>query len=187
MTTRLIVSADGHLAAPVGARWPCALGRAGVTAHKREGDGATPVGVWPLRRVLYRPDRLPDAPQTGASGLPVLALAPDMGWCDDPAHADYNRPVTLPHPAGHEHLWRDDALYDVIVVLGHNDAPPRPGAGSAIFLHCALPDGAGRHGLKPTAGCVALPRDRLLALLAGLPAGPVALVVEGAGQGSETR
>ncbi len=205
MTCRLIVTPDGHLFTPRagpdagdgdgagGARWPCALGRAGVIAGaaKREGDGATPSGCWPLRRVLYRPDRLAGAPSTGATGLPTRAITPDLGWCDDPGHADYNRLIDLPHPAGHETLWREDGLYDVVAVLGHNDDPPVPGHGSAIFLHCAEPDPAGRHGLRPTAGCVALPRARLLALLAALPAEPVVLLVEEdpapGVQGSSTR
>jgi L,D-peptidoglycan transpeptidase YkuD (ErfK/YbiS/YcfS/YnhG family) len=135
----------------------CALGRSGVVPAeaKREGDGATPLGSWPLRRVLYRPDRRP-APRTG---LPVLAIGPHDGWCDDPAHADYNRPVRLPHPARCERLWREDHLYDLVVVLGHNDDPPRPGLGSCIFLHQARP------GFTPTEGCVALAPEDLERLL----------------------
>lgn len=136
----------------------CALGPAGVVEAdaKREGDGATPLGVWPMRRVLYRPDR-GGAPPTA---LPVAPLTPDDGWCDDPADANYNRPVTLPYPARCETLWREDELYDVVVILAHNDDPPVPGLGSAIFLHCARPDYA------PTQGCVALARADLLDVLA---------------------
>ncbi|KAA5606571.1 L,D-transpeptidase family protein [Roseospira marina] len=171
------MGANGWLRGPDGRRWPCALGRAGVTAAKREGDGATPLGTWPLRRVFHRADRVPASPDVGRSGLSVAPLTPTMAWCDDPGHADYNRLVTLPHPAGHETLWRDDPLYDVVVVLGHNDAPPVPGQGSAIFLHCARADSAGRHGLHPTAGCIALPRADLLAILAALPPAPVLLRV----------
>lgn len=123
---------------------------------KTEGDGGTPAGVFAMRRVLYRPDRL-DAP---ATGLPVEATAPDQGWCDDPAHPDYNRPVSLPFAASHEKLWRDDGVYDVIVILGHNDDPPVPGKGSAIFMHVARPD------YGPTEGCVALALEDLLDVLA---------------------
>jgi L,D-peptidoglycan transpeptidase YkuD (ErfK/YbiS/YcfS/YnhG family) len=150
----IAVMPTGWLAGPAG-RVRCALGRGGVRLDKREGDGATPAGGWPLRRVLYRPDRLA-APITA---LPVASLSPDDGWCDDPEHADYNRPVRLPFTASHEALWRDDAVYDVIVVLGHNDEPVVPGRGSAVFLHVAQPDYA------PTAGCVALALPDLLALL----------------------
>jgi L,D-peptidoglycan transpeptidase YkuD (ErfK/YbiS/YcfS/YnhG family) len=156
------VSATGEL------RWDdrtyrCALGRGGVHIDKREGDGVTPVGRFPLRRVLYRPDRL-SAPVTR---LPVAPLAPDDGWCDDPVDAQYNRPVRLPYAARHEELWRADALYDVIVVIGHNDAPVVAGMGSAIFMHLASAD------YRPTQGCVALARQDLLDVLAGVGADTV--------------
>ena len=146
--------AEGSLEWP-GARVRCALGRGGIRADKREGDGATPAGAFPLRRVLYRPDRL-DAPSTG---LPLQALKPSDGWSDDPADPLYNTPVTRPHPYSHEALWREDRLYDVIVVVGHNDAPVVPGQGSAVFIHVAKPDYAA------TAGCVAMALPDLLALL----------------------
>ena len=155
----LIVSAKGE------ARWGdrifrCALGPVGVVGEKREGDGATPAGRFQFRRLLYRPDRLAP-PQTG---LAKIALAPDDGWCDDPADPFYNRAIRLPYRARHERLWRADEIYDLIVVLGHNDDPVLPGAGSAVFLHVARPD------FSPTSGCVTLGREDLLAVLAG--AGP---------------
>ena len=124
----------------------CALGRSGARLDKREGDGATPVGCFPLRRVLYRADRIA-RPKTGLS---VASLDPHLGWCDDPADAAYNTPVRLPYSAGCERLWRDDALYDLIAVIGYNDDPVEPGRGSAIFLHAARPDFA------PTEGCIAM-------------------------------
>lgn len=129
-----------------GRDYPCALGRGGIATEKREGDGATPRGRFALRRVLYRADRgaAPD------SGLEAAAIGVRDGWCNDPAHADYNRPVILPHPASAEALWRADGLYDLVVVLGHNDDPVVAGAGSAIFLHLARP------GWEPTEGCVAM-------------------------------
>jgi len=141
-----------------GRRVRCALGRAGVrpAADKREGDGASPLGVWPIHRVLYRPDREP-APRTG---LPVAALTPQDGWCDAPEDPAYNRPVRLPYPASAEQLWREDRVYDLIVILGHNDDPPVSPMGSAIFLHLIQPDGS------PTAGCVAIQREDMLDLLA---------------------
>lgn len=136
----------------------CILGKSGVIpAHdKREGDGASPAGVWPIRRLLYRPDKSPP-PRTG---LPVHPIQPNEGWCDAPDSPAYNRPVRLPFDASHERLWRDDEVYDLVLVLGHNDDPVVPGVGSAIFLHLTRPD----HG--PTEGCVALDRPDLLALLA---------------------
>jgi L,D-peptidoglycan transpeptidase YkuD (ErfK/YbiS/YcfS/YnhG family) len=140
-----------------GAEVRCALGKGGVTPAdaKREGDGASPLGVWPIRRLLYRPDR--GLPPTA---LPAAPIGPDDGWCDDPADPAYNRPVTLPYGASAERMWRDDGVYDLVVVLGHNDDPPVPGLGSAIFLHLA------RDGYAPTEGCVALARPDLEALLA---------------------
>lgn len=147
---------------------PCSMGRAGVclAGEKREGDGATPLGTWPFRGVLLRPDRV--APATGLR-LPWRWLRPDDGWSDDPADPAYNRPVRHPHPFSAERLWRDDGLYDVIVVLGHNDAPPVPGAGSAIFLHCWREDTA-------TEGCVAIAREALLDLLPALAAGEALII-----------
>ncbi|MBX3499883.1 MAG: L,D-transpeptidase family protein [Alphaproteobacteria bacterium] len=136
---------------------PCALGRGGVRADKREGDGATPLGVFPLRRLWYRADRL-DAPPTDA--LPVRPIQREDGWCDDPDSPQYNRPVSLPHPARHERLWREDALYDLVVELGYNDGPVVPGVGSAVFLHVARAD------YGPTEGCVAIGRGDLLRLVA---------------------
>jgi L,D-peptidoglycan transpeptidase YkuD (ErfK/YbiS/YcfS/YnhG family) len=138
-----------------------------VTDRKREGDGATPQGCFPLRRVLYRADRLP-RPRTA---LETGAIAPEDAWCDDPEHADYNRAVRLPHPGRHETLWREDGLYDVVVILGYNDDPAVKGRGSAIFLHVARP------GLAPTEGCVALRLDDLLEVLARIVI-PARLCVE---------
>ena len=134
---------------------PCAIGKGGVRADKTEGDGATPAGCWPIRRVLYRADRLP-RPETV---FPCDPLQPYDGWCDAPADPRYNEQVRLPYAGRHERLWRDEEIYDCIVVLGYNDAPVRAGAGSAIFLHVA------RRDLAPTEGCVALPRDDLLDFL----------------------
>lgn len=138
-----------------GQRIDCALGSGGVRRGKQEGDKATPAGCFTLRRVLYRADRL--APP--ATRLPIAALAPDDGWCDAPSDPLYNRAVTLPYPASHEVLWRDDPVYDLIVIIGHNDDPPQPGAGSAIFMHCA------RENFAPTEGCVALRQSDLHRLL----------------------
>lgn len=134
---------------------PCALGRTGLAMRRREGSGATPMGVWPLRAVLYRPDRL----ARPVCGLPVAALRPNDGWCDAPDDARYNRPVQLPYAASAETLWRDDGLYDLILIPGINDAPVVRGQGSALFIHIA------RSGYQPTEGCIALARADLLRLL----------------------
>ena len=84
---------------------------------------------------------------------------PEDGWCDSPEDPAYNRPVRLPYAASCETLQRQDELYDIVVILGHNDAPPVPGLGSAIFLHCAKP------GYPPTLGCVALAKEDLIDVL----------------------
>jgi L,D-peptidoglycan transpeptidase YkuD (ErfK/YbiS/YcfS/YnhG family) len=131
------------------------VGRAGVKVDKHEGDGATPAGTYPLVSIYYRPDRV--APPL--SKLPVNPLAPNAGWVDEPSDANYNRPVSLPYPASAEQLWRDDELYDALVVIGYNMDPVVPGAGSAIFLHIAAPEFA------PTAGCIAVQKQVLLGLL----------------------
>ncbi len=101
------------------------------------------------------------------TALPVQSIRPDDGWCDAPLDASYNRPVALPYPASAERMWREDDVYDLVVVLGHNDDPVVPGAGSAIFLHLARPD------WSPTEGCVALARGDLEALLAEAKPGDV--------------
>jgi L,D-peptidoglycan transpeptidase YkuD (ErfK/YbiS/YcfS/YnhG family) len=133
-----------------------ALGRGGVRRDKQEGDGATPAGLLPLRRVLYRADRLaaPDC------AVPVEPIAETDGWCDDVTARDYNRPVRLPHDARYEELWRADGLYDMIGLLGWNDSPVVRGRGSAIFLHVARPDYA------PTDGCITLALPDLRRVLA---------------------
>jgi L,D-peptidoglycan transpeptidase YkuD (ErfK/YbiS/YcfS/YnhG family) len=141
----------------------CTIGRGGAcpAGEKREGDGRTPLGAWPIRAALLRPDRVALPPGVG---LPWRWLRPDDGWSDAPADPAYNRPVRHPYPVSAERLCREDGLYDVIVILGHNDAPPVPGLGSAIFLHC-------RDGDRPTEGCVAIEREALLALLPRIAAG----------------
>lgn len=164
---KIDVSANGTLTYN-GKAVRCALGRGGVNSHKTEGDGITPVGCYPIRRVLYRSDRIA-CPETK---LPVNTIVPSDGWCDDPADPKYNMPVTLPYPARTETMWRDDDLYNLVVILGHNDDPPVPGAGSAIFLHVARPD------YGPTEGCVAIAISDLLALLKDCTAGDLICISE---------
>ncbi len=154
----MIFRASGDGMMDIGARRVrCALGPAGVVpaASKREGDGGSPAGVWPIREVIFRADRS-GCPETQ---LQVRAMQPDDGWCDAPDDPDYNRPVKRPYPASHEALWREDGVYDLVVVLGHNDDPPVPGQGSAIFLHVCRPD------YLPTEGCIAIARADLEDLL----------------------
>ncbi|REC55281.1 hypothetical protein DRV84_12395 [Rhodosalinus sediminis] len=139
----------------MGRRWPCAIGRGGVTDAKREGDGATPRGVHRIVGLLYRPDRM---------ARPVdwaVPIRPGDLWSDDPADPDYNLMVRAPHAHGHERLRRADTLYDLVILTDWNWPRAQPGRGSAIFLH------AWRRPGYPTAGCVALD-PRHLRRIAGL-------------------
>ncbi len=139
----------------------CAIGRGGIAIKHREGDGVTPRGKFPIRKLLYRPDRL-CRPQTA---LPTEAIEPDDGWCDAPGDPNYNRPVKRPYPASSEAMWREDHLYDLVALLGFNDDPVVDGGGSAIFLHVARDD------YGPTEGCVALGLADLLDVLCTLTPG----------------
>ncbi len=134
---------------------PAAVGRGGISRNKREGDGTTPAGTYPLLSGFYRQDRVAPPP----SGLPMRALTPRDAWVDDPADANYNRLVSLPYRARTEPMWRRDEIYDVVVVISYNMDPVVPGAGSAIFLHIARPD------LSGTSGCIAVQREVLIDLL----------------------
>lgn len=138
-----------------GQTYPCALGKNGVTHDKAEGDWATPVGEFKLRKVLYRADRL-YKPETT---LTVEEITAATGWCDDVNLSEYNTQVTLPFNGSHEELFRDDEVYDIIVPLGYNDESPVAGKGSAIFWHIARPT------FSPTAGCVATTKEVLLEIL----------------------
>ena len=154
----LFVSADGKTGRATfrGRAYRCAIGRGGIARDKTEGDGVSPVGDFDFVRVLYRPDR-GDIIGTRLDSAPIGRAD---GWCDDPGHADYNRPVALPHEAGCETLWRDDGLYDLVVVTSHNSDPVIPGAGSAIFVHVA-----GGPDYPPTEGCIAFARQDLELIL----------------------
>lgn len=138
----------------------CALGKTGITDKKREGDHATPIGRFPLRWLFFRADKVPEL----TSALPQQPISELDGWCDEPEHDRYNQYVRQPFEPSHEKMWREDNLYDLVVVLGHNDAPATPGLGSCIFLHVAKPDYA------PTEGCVALNKNDLLELLSTIKA-----------------
>jgi L,D-peptidoglycan transpeptidase YkuD (ErfK/YbiS/YcfS/YnhG family) len=136
-------------------RWRCVIGAGGAREDKVEGDAATPVGTFPLRRLYFRNDRLV-LPRVH---LPARPISGHDGWCDDPRSPSYNRLVHIPNEWSHEKMWRDDGVYDLLVVVGYNDDPPEGEWGSAIFLHIARDD------MSPTRGCVAFARDDLLELV----------------------
>jgi L,D-peptidoglycan transpeptidase YkuD (ErfK/YbiS/YcfS/YnhG family) len=143
----------------------CALGRSGISASKREGDGATPLASMAILGGYYRGGRA-----SLQTRLPMKRIAPDLGWCDQPGDASYNRPVTLPFRASHEKMLRSDHLYDVVIVLDWNVTSRSRNRGSAIFLHIAKP------GYTSTEGCVAVSARDMAWLLARLGKGGVVRV-----------
>jgi L,D-peptidoglycan transpeptidase YkuD (ErfK/YbiS/YcfS/YnhG family) len=137
---------------------PVALGRGGIKANKREGDGGTPRGNFRLRQLWWRADKHPRP----ATSLPVQRISPDDGWCEDPDDRRYNRPIKVRSGADADRLARKDNLYDFIIEIDHNTRPRVAGRGSAVFIHAARPRFA------PTAGCVALEINTLRRILARL-------------------
>jgi L,D-peptidoglycan transpeptidase YkuD (ErfK/YbiS/YcfS/YnhG family) len=138
--------------------WPVALGRGGILANKREGDGGTPRGSFRPVRLWWRADRAPRP----ATPLPVRRITAADAWCEDPDDRRYNRPIRVPAGQAGDRLRRQDHLYDFIVEIDHNMRPRVVRRGSAVFLHLARP------GLAPTAGCVAMPKEKLRRLLKNL-------------------
>ncbi|RWM92057.1 MAG: L,D-transpeptidase [Mesorhizobium sp.] len=136
--------------------FPCALGRGGISASKREGDGATPLAAMRILSGYFRNDQFPGGRRTELAMAPI---GPDLGWCEVPDDRNYNRPVKIPYGASHERMRRADRLYDVCLVLDWNIAPRRRGCGSAIFFHLARP------GFTPTQGCVAVTARTMARLL----------------------
>lgn len=147
------------------------VGRSGVTLDKREGDGATPVGLLPVRAIWARTDRL----TVKRSTLPVRRIQRDDAWCDDPESPQYNTPIKQPDPTVGDRLWRDDHLYDLLIVLGYNDDPPVAHRGSAIFLHVARKESD--PGCTPTDGCIAVARQDLLTIVGSLDATSAAKIL----------
>lgn len=137
---------------------PVALGRGGIKANKREGDGGTPRGSFRLRRLWWRADRHP-RPTTS---LPIQRITSADGWCEDPADRHYNQPIKIPASASADRLTRTDDLYDFIIEIDHNTRPRVARRGSAVFIHAA------RQGFAPTAGCVALELNTLRRILSRL-------------------
>lgn len=151
-----------------GRRYPCSIGRGGLAPDKREGDGATPLGVMRITQMLYRPDRM-------ARPAPwARPIGPGDLWCDDPACARYNSHARHPHAGSFEVLRRADPLYDLVLVTDWNASPPVPGRGSCIFIH------QWRRPGFPTAGCVALARAHLHAIARRIAPGARLIVQAGA-------
>ncbi|HZT26227.1 MAG TPA: L,D-transpeptidase family protein [Pseudolabrys sp.] len=144
---------------------PVALGRGGIKANKREGDGGTPRGTFRLRRLWWRSERHPRPPTL----LPARRIGRDDAWCEDPADRRYNRPIRRTHMSKGDRLARTDNLYDYIIEIDHNTRPRVKGRGSAVFIHAA------RAGFAPTAGCIAIELKTLRRVLSRL--GPKTTIV----------
>ena len=134
---------------------PCAIGKAGISHRKREGDSATPAGNFAVLNGYFRPDRM----SRPLAHVPLQGIRPRDGWCDDPASGQYNRPVQLPFAYSHETLSRADHVYDIVLVLDFNLLQRVKGCGSAIFFHLANMEFAG------TAGCIAIKKADMQRLL----------------------
>lgn len=161
----LIVNAKSKTLTAGDNAYPCRIGRAGGIdqAKGREGDGKTPLGIYKFRYGFYRADRVPPPP----GALTFHALKPDDGWCDAPGDLAYNMPVKMPYPASAEQMWKEGGVYDIVIVLGHNDSPPAGDLGSAIFLHVARTDD------RATAGCIAVTPDVMAQILPHISPGGV--------------
>ena len=162
-TLETIIKPDGVYTEWLDSVFKAAIGKNGVIAaeDKTEGDLKTPKGCYKVTRGFYRPDKM-DCPK---SIIPFTALDPSFGWCDDQSHPLYNQQILKPFNASHEDLWRDDDVYDLILVTDHNTNPIVPGKGSAVFIHVARDD------FTPTAGCLALRKEDLLMIIERCEAG----------------
>lgn len=133
----------------MGRYFPCSIGKGGIRHNKREGDGATPVGVHHITGLLYRADRV-------AMPAPwALAIGKDDLWSDASEDAEYNQLVHTPYAPSHEKLRRSDPLYDLVLLTNWNWPDAKAGLGSAIFLH------QWRRPGYSTEGCIAFDRRHL--------------------------
>lgn len=155
-----VIHVTGNQLGFAGKKYHCAIGKGGFSPDKKEGDGCTPLGIFPLRELWCRADKF-SPPKTN---LPIKIINKNDGWCDDPKSSDYNRHVLMPYDFSHEELWREDDVYDLIIPIGYNDKNIIAGAGSAIFIHVA------RDNYTPTEGCIALKKEDLLEILPYLSA-----------------
>jgi len=146
---------DKRLLSIDGVSFFCVFGRDGVTDKKKEGDWKTPLGTFPIRKIYYREDKIPKL-NTNIESIPLLR---DDAWCDDPKKEKYNTFIKLPLDGGYENLWREDEMYDIVIIIGYNDAPIIKDKGSAIFLHIA------KENMEYTKGCLALKKEDMLYLV----------------------
>ena len=136
-------------------RFRCALGKAGIKKNKLEGDNSTPFGIFKILKVYYRDDKIKKI----KTDFQKIKIKKNMGWCDDPTSRFYNKQIKLPNKSSHEKLFRNDNLYNVILVLNYNISPTIKNKGSAIFVHVS------KNNFSPTRGCIALKQNELLLLV----------------------
>jgi L,D-peptidoglycan transpeptidase YkuD (ErfK/YbiS/YcfS/YnhG family) len=150
----IIINKSGYLKFK-NLKFKCALGKAGVGKKKIEGDNITPKGTFQIVKIYYRSDRIKNI----YSKIKLFKINNKMGWCDDPNSKKYNQLITLPSKYNHEKLYRQDNVYDLVIVLNYNMIPIIKNKGSAIFIHVA------KKNYKKTAGCVALKKKHLVKLI----------------------
>ena len=151
----IIVSKSGLLEFET-LKFKCDIGKAGIGNKKKEGDKITPRGIYKLIKIYYRRDRIKKI----KSKLKLIRINKRMGWCNDPISENYNKLINLPSKYSHEKLYRDDHLYDIIIVINFNISPVVKKKGSAIFIHIAKKD------YLPTEGCLGLKKNDLIKLIA---------------------
>ena len=150
----IIVKKSGYLQYK-NLKFRCALGKAGIKKKEKEGDNVTPKGIFKITSMYYRPDKIKNI----ITAVKKIKIKKNIGWCDDPNSHFYNQQISLPNKFGHEKLYRNDSLYDLILVLNYNVNPIIKNKGSAIFIHIA------KKNYKKTKGCVALKKKHLIELI----------------------
>ncbi len=150
----IIVKKSGYLKYK-NLKFRCALGKGGVKKKTMEGDNITPKGIFKIIKIYYRPDKIKKIKTL----IKKIKIKKNMGWCDDPSSRFYNKLINLPTKYTHEKLYRNDSLYDLIVVLSYNTNPIIKNKGSAIFIHIA------KNSYKKTKGCIALKKEHLIEII----------------------
>jgi L,D-peptidoglycan transpeptidase YkuD (ErfK/YbiS/YcfS/YnhG family) len=150
----IIVKKSGYLQYK-NLKFRCALGKAGIKKKEKEGDNVTPKGIFKINSMYYRPDRIKNI----TTAVKKIKIKKNMGWCDDPDSHFYNQQISLPNKFGHEKLYRNDHLYDLILFINYNTNPIIKNKGSAIFIHIA------KKNYKKTKGCIALKKKHLIELI----------------------
>jgi L,D-peptidoglycan transpeptidase YkuD (ErfK/YbiS/YcfS/YnhG family) len=136
-------------------KFSCSVGKAGIKNKKKEGDNITPKGIFKLLKLYYRADKIKKV----ETELKKIKIKKNMGWCDDPESRYYNKEIKIPNNFSYEKLYRNDNIYDLIIVLSYNISPIIKNKGSAIFIHIA------KDKYLPTEGCIALKKIHLIKIL----------------------